>query len=613
MKQKIFISSVQKELATERRAIRDYIRDDALFSQYFDVFLFEDLPAADRRADETYLDEVSASAIYLGLFGDDYGSQDENGVSPTEHEFDRATEDSIYRLAFIKGSNDSRRDPATKKLVSKVSRQLRRRRFKSTDELLHERIYPSLIEFLRWKGILRSVAFEREPIPDLDQTAIDERKVRWFLRRARKARGYPLEVDTPVDETLAHLDVLTDDQLTQSAILLFGKKPQSWLPASEVKCLHFHGTEPVKPIPDYQVFKGNLFELIDQATDYVMAKLARKVGVRDSGPATEVSYEIPKAAVTEVIINALAHRDYQSDASVQVYVFSDRVAVWNPGELPPTLTPAKLKQAHSSVPRNKRLCEALFLADYIDKAGTGVLDVLAKCREAGLPEPDFAQDGDQFTVTLWRDSLTTGRLDQLGLNERQRKAVDHLRVKPRLTNAEYQKLTAIARTTAKRDLDDLVQMGLLELAGAGRGAHYRLAGKRPGNGPNGPNSEESGNGPKMAQMDQTKPARKKAKRTPTFKKPASGFARELLDLILEHPKEEEQGLTEILRESPSGPLYQSFIPHTTAAESAPSVKKTALRTAIAELTRLGWLLPPEGNDAVRIYELNPETRKGGKP
>ncbi|MDD2749602.1 MAG: DUF4062 domain-containing protein, partial [Acidithiobacillus sp.] len=68
MKQQIFLSSVQKELATERRAIRDFIRGDSLFGQYFDVFLFEDLPAADRRADETYLDEVSASAIYLGLF-----------------------------------------------------------------------------------------------------------------------------------------------------------------------------------------------------------------------------------------------------------------------------------------------------------------------------------------------------------------------------------------------------------------------------------------------------------------------------------------------------------------------------------------------------------------
>jgi predicted HTH transcriptional regulator len=481
MKQQIFISSAQKELAAERRAIRDFIRSDALFSQYFDVFLFEDLPAADKRADETYLDEVSASAIYVGLFANDYGSTDDKGISPTEHEFDRATDDSIYRLAFITGSDDSKRDLAMRKLIDKVSNQLRRRRFESTEELLRDRIYPSLIEFLRWKGILRSVAFECEPIPGLDPSAIDEKKVRWFLKRAREARGYPLAVETPVSEALAHLDLLTDDQLTQSAVLLFGKKPQSWLPASEVKCLHFHGTEPVKPIPDYHVFKGNLFELIDQATDYVMSKLARKVGVRDAGPENTVTYEIPKAAVAEIIINALAHRDYQSDASVQVYVFADRVTVWNPGELPPTLTPAKLKKAHSSVPRNKRLCEALFLANYIDKAGTGVLDVLAKCREAGLPEPDFAQDGDQFTVTLWRDALTTARLDQLGLNERQRKAVELVRSKRSVTSASLQQLTGASRQTVARDLDDMVEKGLLVRLGKGRGTRYQQASKLPHN------------------------------------------------------------------------------------------------------------------------------------
>jgi len=494
MKQQIFISSVQKELARERRAIRDFIRADALFSQYFNVFLFENLPAADRRADETYLDEVSASSIYLGLFVNEYGSTDDKGISPTEHEFDRATEDSIYRLAFIKGSDDSKRDPAMRKFIGKVSKQLRRRRFETTEELLHDRIYPSLIEFLRWKGILRSVAFEQEPLPGLDPAVLDESKVRWFLRRAREARGYPLAANTPVKEALAHLDLLAEDQLTQSAVLLFGKKPQSWLPASEVKCLHFHGTEPVKPIPDYQVFKGNLFELIDQATDFVMAKLARKVGVRDAGPENTVTYEIPKAAVTEIIINALAHRDYQSDASVQIYVFADRVAVWNPGELPPTLTPAKLKQAHSSVPRNKRLCEALFLANYIDKAGTGILDVLGKCREAGLPEPEFVQDGDQFTVTLWRDALTPARLDQLGLNERQKSAVAHFRSKPELTNAEYQSLTGVSRATAKRDLDEMIKLGILMLAGAGRSAHYRLAHKRLTNGSNGSPGEGAGNG-----------------------------------------------------------------------------------------------------------------------
>jgi hypothetical protein len=94
---------------------------------------------------------------------------------------------------------------------------------------------------------------------------------------------------------------------------------------------------------------------------------------------------------------------------------------------------------------------------------------------------------------------------------------------------------------------------------------------------------------------------------PKFAQPSLAFARELLEMILEHPNEDERGLTEILHDSPVGVLYRAFIPNTTAAGEAPSVKKSLFGPAVAELVRLGWLLQPEGNNRVRIYELNPET------
>jgi len=51
---RIFISSVQKEFAEERMALRDYLLGDALLRRFFECFLFEEVPAADRRADEVY-------------------------------------------------------------------------------------------------------------------------------------------------------------------------------------------------------------------------------------------------------------------------------------------------------------------------------------------------------------------------------------------------------------------------------------------------------------------------------------------------------------------------------------------------------------------------------
>ncbi len=113
-----------------------------------------------------------------------------------------------------------------------------------------------------------------------------------------------------------------------------------------------------------------------------------------------------------------------------------------------------------------------------------------------------------------------------------------------------------------------------------------------------------------AKKRKTKAAQSKAKRAPKFVAPSLPFAKELLEMIQEHPNEDERGLTEILHDSPVGVLYRAFIPNTTAAGGAPSVKKSLFAPAIAELVRLGWLLQPEGNHAVRIYELNPEARRG---
>jgi len=120
---------------------------------------------------------------------------------------------------------------------------------------------------------------------------------------------------------------------------------------------------------------GTIFDLIDQTLDFVLSKIARSVGTREQGPQAPVEYELPKQAVAEAIVNAVAHRDYTSNASVQVMLFSDRLEVWNPGELPPGLTPEKLRLPHPSIPRNLLIAEPLYLTHYIEKAGTGTLDL----------------------------------------------------------------------------------------------------------------------------------------------------------------------------------------------------------------------------------------------
>jgi ATP-dependent DNA helicase RecG len=393
----IFVSSVQKELAEERKAIKAFISGDPLLRRFFQVFLFEDLPAHDRRPDNVYLEEVDKCNVYLGLFGDSYGFEGPDGLSPTEHEFDRATATTRYRIIYIKGDSDTNRHPKMLSLINKAQRQLNRRRFGSIPELTAN-LYASLVEYLMRSGAIQSGPFDASPCPDSTIADISEEKIAAFLARAQRARDYALGPDTPVHDALVHLNIISGNQPAHAAILLFGRQPQRFLLSSEIKCLHFHGTEVRKPIPSYQVYKGDLFELVDQAVDFVMGKLDRSVGTRAVSNDAPVTYEIPREAVAEAIVNAVAHRDYSSNASIQVMLFSDRLDVLNPGELPPSLTIESLSRPHASVPHNPLIADPLYLTRLVENAGTGILDMIALCAKAGLKTPMFRQDAGSFDL-----------------------------------------------------------------------------------------------------------------------------------------------------------------------------------------------------------------------
>lgn len=406
-KQRLFISSVQKEFAAERRALKNFVQADPLLKRFFEVFLFEDIPAAGRRADQVYLAEVDRCAVYVALLGKDYGHEDAEGVSPTEREFDRATEQGKERLVYLAGQDDNARQPKMQAFLRKAGDQLIRRRFASIPELIAA-VYASLVEYLERSGALRTGPFDAAACPGATLDDLSDEKLADFLSRAHQQRGYALSPGTAMDKALVHLNLLDRGHPSHAAVLLFGQTPQRFLPASEVKCMHFHGTEVSKPIPSYQVYKGTVLELASQALDFVLAKIARAVGTRAAGPAAPVEYELPREAVAEAIVNAIAHRDYTSHASVQVMLFTDRLEIWNPGRLPAPLTIEQLSRPHASIPHNPLIAEPLFLARYIEKAGTGTLDMIALCKQAGLRAPEFRQDGGMFVQTLWRPKGATG-------------------------------------------------------------------------------------------------------------------------------------------------------------------------------------------------------------
>ena len=143
--------------------------------------------------------------------------------------------------------------------------------------------------------------------------------------------------------------------------------------------------------------------MIDQATAFVMDRVDLAVGTRAEGKTASVptDYELPPDAVKEAIVNAVAHRDYTSNGSVQVMLFRNRLEVWNPGQLPYGLTVNKLLEPHKSLPANPLIADPLFWTGYVDKVGTGTEDIVNLCKDKGLKSPEYHQEED-FRVVIWR-------------------------------------------------------------------------------------------------------------------------------------------------------------------------------------------------------------------
>jgi predicted HTH transcriptional regulator len=344
------------------------------------------------------------------------------------------------------------------------------------------------------RGVIRSTPFDDSVCNGATLRDVDNAEVKAFVETAEAAGRLKLKGSRGPKAVLLNFNLLRDGRPTNAAMLLFGKNPRRFFNNAQVHCFHFHGTEKRKPIASQQPYEGRLLEVIDQAVEFVLGKIDRSVGTRATSTQAPVEFEIPRPVITEAIVNAVAHRNYRHNGFVQVIVFADRIEVWNPGELPPGLTPDLLRKPHGPIPRNPLIAEPLFRVKYVEKAGTGTTDMIADCRKAGLPEPDFEQRGPHFVVTVWRDWLTETVIDMLKLNNRQKKAINVFRQERRVTNSNYQEITGASRATAKRDLEELVRKGLLILTGAGRGAYYQVPKKRLINGPNGSSGSGTGNG-----------------------------------------------------------------------------------------------------------------------
>ena len=184
---------------------------------------------------------------------------------------------------------------------------------------------------------------------------------------------------------------------TNAGILLFGINPLAWMPGAYVQFLRVRGTTLADPIGSDKELSGDLGSVLRRLDDLLDAYVDT-IPVAVTALREETFANYPRAALRELLINAVLHRDYQSTAPIRFYWFDDRVEIQNPGGLYGEATQENFPKQNSY--RNPVIAESMKTLGYVNRYGRGVVTARQAMKDSGLPEPEFVFDPGYFLVTL---------------------------------------------------------------------------------------------------------------------------------------------------------------------------------------------------------------------
>lgn len=313
-----------------------------------------------------------------------------------------------------------------------------------------------------------SVPFPNISVRDLNQKTFDLFK----LRGIRSKRLNEECQDDSNEKLLENLKLITNKHLKRAALLLFHNDPEKFVTGAYIKIGYFENDA---DLIFQDEIHGNLFEQIEKTIDLLFTKYIKAIISYENELHRIETYEYPKDAIREALLNAIAHKDYSGYTPIQIRVYSNKIMIWNQGQLPDFWTIENLLKSHSSRPYNPDIANALFRSGYIESWGRGISKMIELCESNNQPHPVFDVNGSDFWVIFSKDIYHLEYLQELDLNERQIKAILYVKDKGRITNNNYQSLNSVSKATATRDLVKLTEMQLLLMKGEGkRDTHYTL-------------------------------------------------------------------------------------------------------------------------------------------
>jgi ATP-dependent DNA helicase RecG len=229
-------------------------------------------------------------------------------------------------------------------------------------------------ELLRLFQATESLYYDETPLPRLTLTDLDLDALDRYLEITGQA-----ELKDQPERLLTNWGLLSKGHPTIAGLVLFGREPQKHLPFAQINAARFFGADSSEEPSDRKDLTGRLLDVIDQAERFLDLHLRTPHEIRGFEP--EPKPELPKEALREAVVNAVAHRDYTVRGPIRLFIFDDRVEIHTPGKPPNTIDEGAMR-AGAHVMRNPRIYARLSDAGLVTRAGTGVRRIIRLVKEA---------------------------------------------------------------------------------------------------------------------------------------------------------------------------------------------------------------------------------------
>ena len=231
---------------------------------------------------------------------------------------------------------------------------------------------------------LSLMTFSQEYLPSaIDEATLRENN-RDMKQKLASLRMYDLRFDCP----------------TNAGILSLGIDPLRFFPGAYIQYVRFGGTAMSDSVEAEKRFSGNLVTVLRSVDEFIKNVVIKEKPVFITVLREKQVYNYPYRAIRELVLNAIMHRNYESNSPLRFYEFSDRIEIQNSGSLYGEANTRNFPTVNAY--RNPILAEVLRNLGYVNRFNVGIITAKEQLKQNGNPEPifDFSLE-TQFLVTIF--------------------------------------------------------------------------------------------------------------------------------------------------------------------------------------------------------------------